>query len=96
MTMLTEALFEHFGTQMFDATNVWIKAMDHPGLAAAIDAEVPCARYKHKFKSGQLNTQAIRGALRRCKGIRVLPRSLFCVDTLGEKNRVTKNATRML
>jgi hypothetical protein len=84
MTMLTEALFEHFGTQTFDATNVWIKAQDNPELAAAIEAEVPRARYKHGYKSGRLNIRAIHMALRRLQGIRNVTSDTFQLDTHGE------------
>ena len=55
-----------------------------------IDAEVR-PQYKRKYKPGLLNTRAIRAALRRCKGIRILPHDLFCVDTLGEMNTAVQN-----
>ena len=64
---LIEALACEFGREVFDATDVWAHAVSNPMLCAAIDAEVPRARYK----SGELNTRAIRLALRRLDSLYV-------------------------
>jgi hypothetical protein len=59
-----------FGSKEFDATEVWREARHDQQLAAAIDAEVPRSRYKSGLFKGGLNCRAIRGALKRSKGLR--------------------------
>lgn len=59
--MLIDELQRVFGHQFFDATDVWAQAHESPALMAAIDAEVPRARYAR----GTFNVRAIRMALRR-------------------------------
>jgi len=50
---------------------VWSKSFHHPALKAALDAEVPRARYKSGYKAGRFNIRAIRMALRRLDGLKV-------------------------
>jgi hypothetical protein len=69
--MLIEALEQIFGDEPFDATDVWSKSFHHPALEAALDAEVPRARYKSKYRAGSFNTCAIRKALRHLDGLEV-------------------------
>jgi hypothetical protein len=69
--MLLEALKQVFEGEPFDATDVWSKSLHHPALSAALDAEVPHARYKSGYKVGSFNTRAIRMALRRLDGLEV-------------------------
>src|SRR5262249_33348294 len=69
--MLIEALEQVFRGEPFDATDVWSKSFHHPALKAALDAEVPRARYKSGYKAGRFNTRAIRMALRRLDGLEV-------------------------
>jgi hypothetical protein len=48
-----------FKDRPFDVTDVWLRQLRDTALAAAIDAEVPRARYKH----GTLKRAALRKAL---------------------------------
>lgn len=74
MTDLIANLERVFGSKEFDATDVWWEAHGIYGdkqLAAAIDAEVPRARYLSGWKRGVHNVRAIRTALRRSKNPRL-------------------------
>lgn len=64
-----------FGSKEFDATDVWCAAHSAGGdaqLAAAIDAEVPKARYLSGWKRGEHNVHAIRRALKHSRSLRTL------------------------
>jgi hypothetical protein len=65
-------LYRIFGLEKFDVTDVWCAAQDDARLTAALDVEVPRARYKSRWNKGELNRRAIRMALRRTKGLRVM------------------------
>ena len=63
--MLVQELQRVFGTRNFDATDAWVELHNDPELTAAIDAEVPRARYKSGLHRGEVNRRALRMALRR-------------------------------
>jgi hypothetical protein len=67
--LLIDELARLFGSEAFDATDVWALATRNADLAAAIDAEVPRARHKDRRRAGELNVRAIRMALRRLRGL---------------------------
>jgi hypothetical protein len=69
MSNLVASLRAVFGNRRFDATDVFAES-GNPDLLAAIDAEVPRARYRYRGMRGQLNIRAIRMALRRTEGIK--------------------------
>jgi hypothetical protein len=58
LTVINE-LRRIFKDRPFDVTDVWLRQLRDAALAAAIDAEVPRARYKH----GTLKRAALRKAL---------------------------------
>jgi hypothetical protein len=67
---LLDCLREEFQGKAFDATDVWGRAHKNPTLEAALDAEVPRLRYRSGYGGkGNMNTRAIRMALRRLPGL---------------------------
>jgi hypothetical protein len=70
MSALLRELRRIFADREFDATDAWRQSHDDPALTAAIDAEVPRARYRSGLYCGEINRRALRMALRRLKGLK--------------------------
>ncbi len=73
MTLVDE-LRQVFGTETFDASAVVSRARVMPALAEAIENEIPRARYRAGPCTGMISRRAVRMALRRHAGIRVVSR----------------------